>query len=242
MITTLTPVQIRFSDIDKMGHVNNATYVTYLELARLDYFQKIGGKIDWHKLGIILGRIEINYVAPVVLHDNIVIKTWCSRLGTKSFELSHSIIKTNNSAETEMVNAVTVKPSRSKISRSESPIFDSSSTIQILRILRFQCRPRQHHHERRAAQLAHTMLNLPAAQEHAPPRNRQPQSHPVLLECNRRFKQRAFWRARNSSRSRSHRQGLRTRSGQRVAVPFGERAKVVSDPWRPQQSVGSRRT
>lgn len=108
MTTTLTPVQIRFSDIDKMGHVNNATYVTYLELARLDYFQKIGGKIDWHKLGIILGRIEINYVAPVVLHDIIVVKTWCSRLGTKSFDLSHSIIKIKNSLETEMVNAVTV--------------------------------------------------------------------------------------------------------------------------------------
>ena len=45
-----TPIQIRFKDIDRLGHVNNANHVTYFELARVDYFNALAGddiKIDW---------------------------------------------------------------------------------------------------------------------------------------------------------------------------------------------------
>ncbi len=45
-----TAIQIRFKDIDMMGHVNNANYITYFELARLTYFDSLkdeGVKIDW---------------------------------------------------------------------------------------------------------------------------------------------------------------------------------------------------
>ena len=44
-----TQVQIRFKDIDSMGHVNNANHITYFELARLNYFEtltKDAEKID----------------------------------------------------------------------------------------------------------------------------------------------------------------------------------------------------
>ena len=34
-------MNIRFSDLDAMGHVNNAKYLTYLEEARIDYLNNI---------------------------------------------------------------------------------------------------------------------------------------------------------------------------------------------------------
>jgi acyl-CoA thioesterase FadM len=31
------PIQVRFSDLDALGHVNNVTYFTYFEIARVKY-------------------------------------------------------------------------------------------------------------------------------------------------------------------------------------------------------------
>ncbi len=91
-----------------MGHVNNATYITYLEIARLDYFKEAGAQIDWRQVGFILARTEINYVQPVLLTDQLFVRTWCTRVGTKSFNLSYSIFKNQNSEEIEVANALTV--------------------------------------------------------------------------------------------------------------------------------------
>ncbi len=52
-----TQIQIRFKDIDKLGHVNNSNHITYFEIARLDYFHELTQdelKIDWKNQGIIL--------------------------------------------------------------------------------------------------------------------------------------------------------------------------------------------
>lgn len=108
MKTVITPIQIRFVDIDRMGHVNNAVYLSYLETARLHYFKELGGVTDWYKDGVILGRAEINYKVPITLLDIIYVKTWCTRIGNKSFDLSYSIMKKNTEPEIEMVNSLSV--------------------------------------------------------------------------------------------------------------------------------------
>src|SRR3954464_10997781 len=108
MKTVITPIQIRFVDIDRMGHVNNAVYLSYLETARLHYFKELGGVIDWYKEGVILGRVEINYKVPITLLDNLHVKTWCTRIGNKSFDLSYSILKKDGEEEIEMANSGTV--------------------------------------------------------------------------------------------------------------------------------------
>ena len=108
MKSTETKIQIRFVDIDQFGHVNNAVYLSYLEVSRLPYFSGVIGTIDWINQGIILGRIEIDYKIPILLNDEIKIKTWCSRIGSKSFDLSYSILKTHNGNETEVAAAKSV--------------------------------------------------------------------------------------------------------------------------------------
>jgi acyl-CoA thioester hydrolase len=56
-----TPIQIRFKDVDRLGHVNNANHVTYFELARVEYFNELMGdmKIDWENESLILAKIEM---------------------------------------------------------------------------------------------------------------------------------------------------------------------------------------
>ena len=100
-----TPIQIRFKDIDKLGHVNHANHITYFELARMDYFEAFAGndmKIDWENEGVILAKVEMEYKQPILLEDKVFAYTWVSRLGSKSFDIACSIVRIQNNMETEV--------------------------------------------------------------------------------------------------------------------------------------------
>ena len=103
-----TALQIRFKDIDSLGHVNNANHLTYCEISRVKYFTDvIGENINWSKRGIILAKAVLDYKHPILLNDLIFVQTKCSRIGNKSFDLSYSIIKELNGQQTEMMSALT---------------------------------------------------------------------------------------------------------------------------------------
>ena len=104
-----TPIQIRFHDIDQLGHVNNANYLTYFEVARMAYFKTLVKKeIDWESTGLILANTSVNFIVPVIISDTIYAKTKCTRIGTKSFELIYSIVKIKDGIETEVCNGSSV--------------------------------------------------------------------------------------------------------------------------------------
>jgi acyl-CoA thioester hydrolase len=91
-------INVRFSDLDAMQHVNNATYLSYLEEARLDYFNELFNR-DKSRLDFeaVVGRIEINYHYPIVLGDDVEILTRVSKIGTKSVDVDQLIgIKKGN--------------------------------------------------------------------------------------------------------------------------------------------------
>ena len=86
-------IYVRFSDIDVMGHVNNAVYLNYFESARMDFFNALLGKDwDWVGNGIILLKNEIEYLRPVVLHDEPQIHLSVDNLGNKSFVLGYQLL------------------------------------------------------------------------------------------------------------------------------------------------------
>ena len=104
------PIQIRFKDIDKMGHVNNANYLTYIETARVKYFEDVvGTDRKWsQQVGIILARIEIDYEAPVFLHDTVIVYTRCSRIGTKSITLEWLIVREKSGKDETVAKGIAV--------------------------------------------------------------------------------------------------------------------------------------
>ena len=86
-------IQIRFKDIDKQGHVNNAVHLTYFEVARTAYFKKVLRKNnDWTETGIILAATNIVYKAPILLSDELLCYTKITRFGTKSFDVEHLLV------------------------------------------------------------------------------------------------------------------------------------------------------
>ncbi len=89
---TTTPIQIRFNDIDLARHVHNGVYLSYFEQGRMDFLRSfIAKEHDWRKLGLILARNEVDYRIPVHLGDSVEVDTWCSNVGTKSFDLSYGL-------------------------------------------------------------------------------------------------------------------------------------------------------
>ena len=87
-------IEVRFADIDVMGHVNNAVYLSYFEQARIGFFKLIADENwDWQKLGILLAKNEVNYLAPLLLNDEAWIETRCVRLGEKSMTFAYEIKK-----------------------------------------------------------------------------------------------------------------------------------------------------
>ena len=56
---------VRFRDLDPMGHVNNAVFLTYIESARAAFLQHLGAVQTLEDLAIIVARIEIDFRAPV---------------------------------------------------------------------------------------------------------------------------------------------------------------------------------
>lgn len=88
-----TPIQVRFKDIDKLGHVNNAVHLTYFETARVLYFNKVfRNQINWIKTGMILASSQIVYKQPIFLEDELYCYTRINRFGVKSFEIENVLV------------------------------------------------------------------------------------------------------------------------------------------------------
>ncbi len=104
-----TAVQVRFIDIDKMGHVNNATVITYFEIGRLAYFDEVIGKTnDWFGRGLILAHTEVDYFIPIYAEDEIKVYSRVIETGNKSFKIENLLVKIKNGEEIFTAFAVSV--------------------------------------------------------------------------------------------------------------------------------------
>jgi acyl-CoA thioester hydrolase len=90
-------IQVRFSDLDVLGHVNNNIYFSYFELTRVNYFRELLGEHwDWKKFGIVLAKNEVEYVRSVLLNDEPEISMYTEHIGTKSFTLLYELTVKGN--------------------------------------------------------------------------------------------------------------------------------------------------
>ena len=82
------PAQIRFSDVDQFGHVNNSVYFSLYDLAKTTYVKEVlSGRMKWNEVGIVVANINANFMSPIYFMDNVNIETATVELGNKSFIL-----------------------------------------------------------------------------------------------------------------------------------------------------------
>lgn len=82
---TITP---RFGDIDGLRHVNNTVIPGWFEQARNPIYRIFNPEFAFEGWNLILARYEIDFVLPLVITGDVTIRTWVSRVGTSSFEVS----------------------------------------------------------------------------------------------------------------------------------------------------------
>lgn len=84
-------LQIRFKDLDSVGHVNNAVHLTYFEMGRVDYINRYLGDFDPANTGFVIVHSEVDYKKPIYLNSKVEITTKITRVGKTSFTFLHTL-------------------------------------------------------------------------------------------------------------------------------------------------------
>jgi acyl-CoA thioester hydrolase len=103
-----TDVQMRFRDIDGMGHVNNAVYLSYAELARTQFYMQVAKKKSLDEIDFILVHVDIDFESQAVWGDQLQVAVWPSKIGTSSFRLSYEISEKRSRRVLARANSVLV--------------------------------------------------------------------------------------------------------------------------------------
>lgn len=81
-------VQIRFNDVDVIGHVNNAIILTYFDLGKVKYFEALNHQGIGHgDIDLVIVNVNVDFKIPVFMGDDIVVKTKIYEIGHKSLKL-----------------------------------------------------------------------------------------------------------------------------------------------------------
>jgi acyl-CoA thioester hydrolase len=84
-------IQVRFSDLDNYGHVNNAVYLSYLEVARTVMLREPFMEDMKRGVQYLLIRIELDYRHPVVLGDEVYVTCRVSDVGKVRLRISYEV-------------------------------------------------------------------------------------------------------------------------------------------------------
>jgi acyl-CoA thioester hydrolase len=97
MRTVVTPIQMRFNDIDGFGHVNNSVYNEYLDCGRVDYLNQIPG-IDFLSgiKRVVVVHIETDFLIPSFMGDDLAVHTQIDKIGEKSIVMTQLIVGSKN--------------------------------------------------------------------------------------------------------------------------------------------------
>jgi len=87
------PVQIRFNDIDGLGHVNNTTIQEYFDLGRMYYMRDVfTNTIFSGNATLIVASINTDFLSPIYLKDEMEVKTAIVHLGNKSLRMEQQVV------------------------------------------------------------------------------------------------------------------------------------------------------
>lgn len=71
----IIPIQVRFSDVDMMGHVSNTVYQNYYDSGKMNYFLEVIPDMDFVNIGVVGASVKIDYYKPIYMNTRILVKT-----------------------------------------------------------------------------------------------------------------------------------------------------------------------
>ena len=85
------PIELRWRDLDAFNHVNNANFLTYLEEARIRWFNSIGEPWVTDTFAPLLAAVQMNYRLPIPYPGTLTVELVTERIGTTSLTIGHRI-------------------------------------------------------------------------------------------------------------------------------------------------------
>ena len=86
------PVEVRFRDLDALGHVNNAVFLTYLESARIGYWLELTGRTALAGVDVILARVEIDYRSQASYREQLDVGVRIAAVGKSSVTMELKVV------------------------------------------------------------------------------------------------------------------------------------------------------
>ena len=90
---SIIPVQVRFSDVDILGHVSNTVYQNYYDAGKVHYFDEVLPEIDFVTIGLVGASIKIDYLKPIYMRTKILVETHVTHVGNKSLTMGHQLVE-----------------------------------------------------------------------------------------------------------------------------------------------------
>jgi acyl-CoA thioester hydrolase len=87
----VSEVPVRFSDTDGLGHVNNAHYLSFLEVSRIDYLRRVLSLVDIKEFNVIIARVEIDYKSPALHHEKLLVGCRVTEIGGASIVMEYRV-------------------------------------------------------------------------------------------------------------------------------------------------------
>lgn len=91
-------ITVRWRDLDAFQHVNNATFLTYIEEARLQWLQSLPGPWVSDATAPVMAASQLNYRRPIEWPETLRIELFSQRLGNTSVTLGHRIVSARDPA------------------------------------------------------------------------------------------------------------------------------------------------
>ena len=91
-ILARVPISVRWRDMDSMGHVNNAKYISYLEEARVRWMLGVEGVAMTDRIAPVVAATNVNSKRPLVWPNDILVELFVERLGSSSVTIGHRIL------------------------------------------------------------------------------------------------------------------------------------------------------
>ena len=85
------PIELRWRDLDAFNHVNNSNFMTYLEEARIRWFESLDEEWVTEETAPLLAAVQMNYRQPIPYPGSIVVELTADRTGTTSVTIGHRI-------------------------------------------------------------------------------------------------------------------------------------------------------
>lgn len=86
------PIPLRWSDLDAFNHVNNARYLTFLEQARIEWFETIGEAWVTDDSAPVVASATLNFKRPIEYPASVFVELFTEKLGTSSVVIGHRIV------------------------------------------------------------------------------------------------------------------------------------------------------